>query len=132
MINGTLSIDWDSDANQAAVNERVLLLMKGCKCKIGCITGRCGCWKKGKSCSEGCLCLHCSNIPNTSVKEKQTVQDVAEMEAEENSGQPHTRDGDSEMQHFLQSLLAPTSDSESESESETDNESNSDNEMLSD
>ena len=71
----------------------------------------------GKRASEGCLCLHCSNLPNTSGKEKQTVQDVAEME---NSGQPRTRDGDSEMQHFLQSLLAPTSDSESESESETE------------
>ena len=31
VINGTLSIDWDSDENQAAVNERVLLLTKGCK-----------------------------------------------------------------------------------------------------
>ena len=33
VISGTLSIDWDSDENLAAVNEKVLLLTKGCKCK---------------------------------------------------------------------------------------------------
>ena len=132
VIDGILSIDCDSDENQAAVNERVLLLTKGCKCKTGCTTGRCGCRKKGQSCSEGCSCLHCSNLPNSSGKEKQTAQDVAELEAEENREQPHTSDSDSEMQHFLQFLLAPTSDSESESESETDNESDSEHEILSD
>ena len=43
LINGILSIDWDSDEIQAAVNERVLLLTKWCKRKTGCIAGRCGC-----------------------------------------------------------------------------------------
>ena len=33
VISGTLSVDWDSDENLAAVNEKVLLLTKGCKCK---------------------------------------------------------------------------------------------------
>ena len=73
VIDGILSIDWDSNENQATVNERVLLLTKGCKCKTGCTTGRCGCQKKGQSCSEGCACLHCSNLPNTSGKEKKIV-----------------------------------------------------------
>ncbi len=56
VTDGILSIDWDSDENQAAGNERVLLLTKGCQCKTGCTTGRCGCRKKGQSCSEGCAC----------------------------------------------------------------------------
>ena len=132
VIDGILSIDWDSNENQATVNERVLLLTKGCKCKTGCTTGRCGCQKKGQSCSEGCACLHCSNLPNTSGKEKKIVQDTAELETEENRGQPHLSDSDREMQNFLELLLAPTSDSESEPGSETDNESNSDTDMLSD
>ena len=106
------------------MNERVLLLTKVCKCNTGCVTGRCGCRKKGQSCAEGCSCLHCSNLPYTSGKEKHVAQDVAELETEE----PHTSDGESEMEHFIQSLLAPTRDSESE----TNNESNSENEMLSD
>ena len=101
----------------------MLLLTKGCKCKAGCVTGRCGCRKKGQSCTEGCSCLH-----YTSGKEKHVAQDVAELETEENREQPHTSDGESEMEHFIQFLLAPTSDSQSE----TNNESNSENEMLSD
>ena len=43
---GILFIDWDSDENQAAVNERILLLTK--KCNAGCTTDRCGRWKKGQ------------------------------------------------------------------------------------
>ena len=131
VIDGILSIDLDSDENQAAVNARILLVRKRCKCKIGWATGRCGCQKKGQSCSEGCTCLHCSNLPNTSGKENKTVQNNADLEMEENRGQPQTSDGDNKTQHFLELLLAATSDSESESVGETD-ESNSDNDILSD
>ena len=66
------------------------------------------------------------------MKVMKIVQDTAELETEENRGQPHLSDSDREMQNFLELLLAPTSDSESESGSETDNESNSDTDMLSD
>lgn len=106
--------------------------MKGCKCKTGCTTGRCGCWKKGQNCSEGCSYLHCSNLSNISGKEKSTLQDTAELETEQNSRQSHTSNVDSEMQYILEFLLAPTSDSESESVSEAGSESNGGNEMLSD
>jgi hypothetical protein len=126
VTDGILSIDWDSDENRAAVNERVLLLTKGCKCKTGCTTGRCGCRKKGQSCSEGCACLHCLNLPNASRRERETDKDTAELETEENQGQAHMSDGDREMQRFLEILLAPTNDSDSESVSESDDE------MLSD
>ena len=132
VTDGILSIDWDSAENQAAVNERVLLLTKGCKCKTGCKTGRCGCRKRGQSCSEGCECLHCSNLPNSSAIEKTTRPDAVQLETEESRVQQDTSDGDSELQNFLEFFLAPTSDTESESEDEMDNESNSDTDMLSD
>ena len=54
-----------------AVRLRVVQLLKGCKCKTGCTTSRCGCRKKGNQCSEGCECTNCSNtrtqtvVPNT-------------------------------------------------------------------
>jgi len=35
IIDGILTMDWDSTENITAVNERVLLLTKGCKCKTG-------------------------------------------------------------------------------------------------
>ena len=111
VIDGILSIEWDSDDNQAAISERILLLTKGCKCRTGCTTGRCGCQKKGQSCSEGCMCQHCSNLPKTSGNEDKSIHDSTELEMEENRGQPQTSDSDNEMQHFSECLLAPTSDS---------------------
>ena len=32
-------------------------------CKTGCKTGRCSCRKKGQTCSEGCSCVNCLNLP---------------------------------------------------------------------
>ena len=43
--NGIVSIDWDSDSNLAAINEKVILLTKGCKYKKGCNSSRCSCRK---------------------------------------------------------------------------------------
>ena len=130
LIGAILSIDWDGVENQAAVNQRTLLLMKVCKCKTGCTTGRCGCEKEGQSCSEGCLCPHCSKIPDTHGKEKQIVQEDAELEIKENRGQLHTND--SQTQHFLEVLQGSSSDSDNKSVTETDNYSKRNNEMISD
>ena len=74
--NELLSIDWDSDDNQSLVRERVQLLTKGCKCKSGCATGRCGCRRKGKHCAEGCSCLHCSNLPGCKQGEEFTEDEI--------------------------------------------------------
>ena len=70
------------------------------------------------------------NLPNVS-KTKTTDQDAAELETEENRGQmAHMSDGNKEMQHFLELLLAPASNSDSESASDIDTDSRSDDEML--
>jgi len=45
-----------------AACDRVKLLLRGCKCVTGCTTGRCGCNKNNRRCSEGCECKNCSNI----------------------------------------------------------------------
>lgn len=76
LADNVLTIDWDSAENQAAVNERVLLLTKGCHCKTGCTTGRCGCRKKGQNCTEGCSCLHCSNLPNSQERQVNDDDDI--------------------------------------------------------
>ena len=77
--NGIVSIDWDSDSNLAAINEKVILLTKGCKCKKGCNSSRCSCRKKQQNCTEGCECLHCSNLPSNSEKNIE-VDPVTEIE----------------------------------------------------
>ena len=60
--DGKLTIIWDTPSNLQAVRERVSLLLRGCKCATGCSTGRCGCKKSNRQCSEGCQCKNCSNV----------------------------------------------------------------------
>ena len=76
--DGHLTIDWDSMENIKAIQDRVSLLTKGCKCKTGCTTARCGCKKKRMNCSAGCMCTNCSNLPeNEEVQSLCSQQDTA-------------------------------------------------------
>ena len=59
--SGKLGIEWDTEENMLKVRDRVRLLMKGCGCKSGCRTLRCGCRRKGKACGPGCRCTNCEN-----------------------------------------------------------------------
>ena len=43
--DGSLVICWDTEESRRKVKERVMLLLKGCGCKSGCKSGRCGCIK---------------------------------------------------------------------------------------
>ncbi len=74
-----LAIDWDSEENIEKV-QQVRGLLKGCKCKTGCSTNRCGCRHKGVECSEGCECKDCTNLglPNDTSEE-----DMCELIEEE-------------------------------------------------
>ena len=76
-----IAIDWDSEDNLQAVQQRILMLTKGCKCKTGCVTGRCKCYKKDQKCLEGCSCQNCKNLPVY-----ENAEDRMELEIEETSG----------------------------------------------
>ena len=62
-----------------AVQDRINVLLKGCKCITGCASKRCSCKKKGTYCSEGCECINCCNIHVYT----QHNQDDAEVALEE-------------------------------------------------
>ena len=81
-----LDIYWDTEENRYKVKSRVNLLMKGCSCKSGCGTNRCGCWKNGKTCP-GCRCVNCKNTDESQqiarvvdTEESQLTERVAEMQ----------------------------------------------------
>ena len=78
----TLIVDWDSENNMAAVRERVVGLLKGCGCKIGCETRQCGCKKNDKKCGEGRNCTNCKNTQHTTQTQEKS-DDVAEASIEE-------------------------------------------------
>ncbi len=93
-VNGdTLTFDWDSDINMEAVKQRVAALLRGCRCKTGCKTARCGCRKKGNTCSEGCECTDCSNTQTT--LQQPDIDSLFEVSVEEiitDSGQTDVDD----------------------------------------
>ena len=70
-----LTVVWDTPENLQAVRDRVKLLLRGCKCVTGSTTGRCGCNKNNRRCSEGCECKNCSNI--ATAENETAIADVA-------------------------------------------------------
>ncbi len=60
-----LTIDWDDPTNMQKVRDTVSLLLKGCSCKKGCGSKRCGCLRSGKKCGPGCNCSNCVNTSTT-------------------------------------------------------------------
>ena len=57
-----LTIQWDTENNEASIRERVHLLTRGCKCTSGCGINHCGCRKRQHKCTAGCECTHCKNV----------------------------------------------------------------------
>ena len=81
----SLTFDWGSENNMEAVRQHVVQLLKGCKCKTGCTTSRCGCRKKNKEYSEGCECTNCSNTQsNTHTVIDNSEDTLMELSLEEN------------------------------------------------
>lgn len=76
-------IDWEDPDIVSKVETNIALLIKGCKCKGGCKTNRCGCKKKLVSCGPGCECHECTNLPHTT--EITTTAQTTNLSTEERS-----------------------------------------------
>ena len=72
---GKFLIDWDSKESMQTVRQRVDLLLKGCACKGGCNTRKCGCKKNGLSCCPGCRCVNCTNCSHNNLPQQQDLND---------------------------------------------------------
>ena len=80
VVEGKLSVEWDSPSNMDEVQERVAGLLKGCGCKTGCQTRQCGCRAKGKACGEGCNCLNCTNTGPQAMSQYTSNTEFASLE----------------------------------------------------
>ena len=80
VVEGKLSVEWDSPSNMDEVQERVAGLLKGCGCKTGCQTHQCGCRAKGKACGEGCNCLNCTNTGPQAMSQYTSNTEFASLE----------------------------------------------------
>ena len=53
-------------------------MTKGCNCKTGCRTARCGCVKRNGKCGAGCNCQNCCNLPTPTISDDLVDMAVAE------------------------------------------------------
>ena len=60
--DGSYVFDWECPSVQKLVKETITFLTKGCSCKKGCTSQRCGCRKGGHSCGPACSCQNCTNV----------------------------------------------------------------------
>ena len=60
--DGTYKFNWESNEVARQVTDIIQFLTKGCGCKSGCMSKRCGCVKKDSRCGPGCDCIGCNNI----------------------------------------------------------------------
>ena len=114
----TLTIDWDSEENAKTVAERVSNLLKGCKCKTGCRTNRCGCRKNGEKCSVGCECSNSNNLSSSQSAPGHQVQDEDHYQDQDSHDQDHDQgqeDQDHDQDHLLDEYLQEVADEEDES-----------------
>jgi len=61
LSDGNYVIEWESPNAQQTIRDNIEFLLKGCTCKSGCNTMKCGCRKKQRKCGPGCLCQSCMN-----------------------------------------------------------------------
>ncbi len=71
-------------ADPAENKETIDYLMKGCSCKTGCQSQRCGCRKNNHNCGPGCQRHNCTNLPVINAQELEAAsQDSSESSESE-------------------------------------------------
>ena len=125
VCNQELFIVWDTPENQAAIRHRVNLLLRGCKCTTGCSTGRCGCKRNKRHCSEGCQCKNCCNLPCSSQEPTQLEEIALEEEIIENRSADGHDDDDDDIEELMEWIFGTTElensiDSEEDSQEDRD------------
>ena len=81
--NCTFIIDWEDPEIQSSIENNINSLLKGCSCKSGCKTNRCGCKKKDSYCGPGCECHECNNLPLKQVEDVIDDQEEPECDSDE-------------------------------------------------
>ena len=76
------NIDWEAVDVQQRITRTIDFLRKGCGCKTGCRTNRCGCRKNGRLCGAGCECRECTNMHSTHLLQDEDGEEE-ELEEEE-------------------------------------------------
>ena len=115
------TVDWESPSVQKQVEDTINFLTKGCSCRGGCLTRRCGCKKNGRHCGPGCQCQNCKNV----VTGDREPQEIASM-------QDHSGSDPSIVHDSASSDEESESDLDSDSDPEREEENIIETEIISD
>ena len=77
--DGSYIVDWDCPSVQQHVKDTI----KGCGCKKGCTSQRCGCRKSGHHSGPGCSCQNCTNVLPINTDDQEIVSTSESEESEE-------------------------------------------------
>lgn len=83
--NEVYTFDWDCPEVMSKVQDTINFLTKGCSCKKGCGSQRCGCKKKGTHCGPSCQCLNCNNISDRNIEESSA--DISDTDSEDSENE---------------------------------------------
>lgn len=81
------NVDWEGEDVRKRIQATLNFLDKGCSCKTGCKTKRCGCQKNGRSCGAGCECRDCTNVELSQAAITQTSEDDEVEEESDSEGE---------------------------------------------
>ena len=99
---GKYSIDWEAEETLQQIQATLDFLDKGCTCKTGCKTKRCGCRKNKRSCGAGCECRDCANMLLTTDALNKEENEEKDEEEELESSDEELESSDEELQTELQ------------------------------
>lgn len=85
--DGSFQFDWECPTVQQAVQHTIDFLTRGCSCKKGCMSKRCGCVQKGRQCGTGCQCHNCQNTLPSQQQEldESSASDSSDTDTESDS-----------------------------------------------
>ena len=103
--DGAVTVMWDTPESMEAVQTLLDSLTSGCKCKTGCSTHRCKCFKGNRACSSGCRCRNCTNI-NAACSTTSTTRPTEET-AESSDGSSTDESEGSDLEACWVSFIFP-------------------------
>ena len=104
--DGSYSFDWECPQLQQRIENTITFLIKGCSCKRGCLSLRCGCKKKGSHCGPGCQCQSCKNLPLSDSGEPLRTTDSESDDEEEESNDDESSSDSEESENIQTEVIA--------------------------
>ena len=107
---GRYAIDWEAPEVVEKVKHTIQFLTKGCSCKKGCVSNKCGCRKRSSHCGSGCECQGCVNLPIEEAMANSSENEISDEEAAEEENDSNDSGEDVDMEIVTEDFFVDTID----------------------